>query len=161
MALKRQQDRGTFVSADMIHLTISARLMYHTCLRSCKVPSVALSGISKAGIDALTRLSAVEYAPYGIRVNSINPGPIETKMVFREEMSSETQKTLRSRLEKSNLMGRIGTVEEAARVIAFLASDRASFITGHSLPVDGGSLLVGPMAATLAVKKGADLPTAN
>ncbi|XP_070388959.1 3-oxoacyl-[acyl-carrier-protein] reductase FabG-like [Dermacentor albipictus] len=125
------------------------------------VPTVALSGISKAGIDALTRLSAVEYAPYGIRVNSINPGPIETKMVFKEEMSSERPKMLRSQLETSNIMGRIGTVEEAARAIAFLASDNASFITGHLLPVDGGRLLVGPMVATLAAKKGARLPTAN
>ncbi|XP_075542849.1 3-oxoacyl-[acyl-carrier-protein] reductase FabG-like isoform X1 [Dermacentor variabilis] len=125
------------------------------------VPSVALAGISKATIDALTRLSAVEYAPYGIRVNSINPGPIERKMAFREEMSAETQKTLRSRMEKSNLMGRIGTVEAAAHAIAFLASDNASFITGHSLPVDGGTLLVGPIAPMLPVKKGADQPTAN
>ncbi|KAH6921318.1 hypothetical protein HPB50_027694 [Hyalomma asiaticum] len=46
-------------------------------------------------------------------------------------------------MEASTVMGRLGTVQEAARAIAFLASDDASFITGHSLPVDGGSLLVG------------------
>uniref|UniRef100_A0A224YX90 Oxidoreductase n=1 Tax=Rhipicephalus zambeziensis TaxID=60191 RepID=A0A224YX90_9ACAR len=109
------------------------------------VPAAALSGISKAGVDKLTKISALEYAPYGIRVNSINPGPIETKMVFKEEMSPEMKTMIRRAMEASTVMGRLGTVEEAARAIAFLASDEASFITGHSLPVDGGSLLIGTL----------------
>ncbi|XP_077507948.1 3-oxoacyl-[acyl-carrier-protein] reductase FabG-like [Amblyomma americanum] len=106
--------------------------------------AVPLSGISKAAVDQLTRASALEFAQYGIRANSVNPGAIDTKMVFRPEMSPEQQIMLRSALQASHALGRIGTVEEVARAIAFLASVDASFITGHSIPVDGGSLLLGP-----------------
>ncbi|KAK8767500.1 hypothetical protein V5799_005720 [Amblyomma americanum] len=106
--------------------------------------AVPLSGISKAAVDQLTRASALEFAQYGIRANSVNPGAIDTKMVFRPEMSPEQQIMLRSALQASHALGRIGTVEEVARAIAFLASEDASFITGHSIPVDGGSLLLGP-----------------
>lgn len=106
--------------------------------------AVPLSGISKAGVDQLTRASALEFAQYGIRVNSVNPGAIATKMVLREELPPEIQNMLRSALAASHALGRLGAVEEVAHAIAFLASDDSSFITGHSLPVDGGSLLLGP-----------------
>ncbi|XP_037512288.1 3-oxoacyl-[acyl-carrier-protein] reductase FabG-like [Rhipicephalus sanguineus] len=118
------------------------------------VPAVSLSGISKAGVDKLTKISALEYAPYGIRVNAINPGPIETKMVFKDEMGPEMKKMIRHMMEASNVMGRLGTVEEAARAIAFLASDDASFITGHCLPVDGGSLLIGTLKGNIFTQAG-------
>ncbi|XP_037565655.1 3-oxoacyl-[acyl-carrier-protein] reductase FabG-like isoform X3 [Dermacentor silvarum] len=105
--------------------------------------------ISKAGLDQLTKCTALENAKYGVRVNSVNPGVIASNMGRRPGESKEDHFQRESKATAhAHLMGRLGTVDEVARAIAFLASDDASFITGHALPVDGGHLLMTPLDLT-------------
>ncbi|XP_077511424.1 3-oxoacyl-[acyl-carrier-protein] reductase FabG-like isoform X1 [Amblyomma americanum] len=99
--------------------------------------------ITKAALDQLTKTAALENARYGVRVNSVNPGVISTKMGRRPGESEEEHFKRESKaMAHAHLMGRLGRSEEVARAIAFLASEDASFITGHMLPVDGGHLVM-------------------
>jgi NAD(P)-dependent dehydrogenase (short-subunit alcohol dehydrogenase family) len=86
---------------------------------------------SKGGIEALTRAMALDLAPYGIRVNALIPGSIDTQGMD-PEVKRERGKTIP--------LGRVGEPEELAGPAAFLASDDASYITGHIYAVDGGLL---------------------
>ena len=86
---------------------------------------------SKGGIEALTRAMALDLAPYGIRVNALVPGSIDT-----QGMDPEVKKERGATIP----LGRMGEPEELAGPAAFLASDDASYITGHILAVDGGLL---------------------
>jgi len=90
---------------------------------------------SKAGVIGLTRLLAVEWAKYGIRVNALSPGPVMTPL---QREAYPTEKLLEAR-NKAIPMNRHGTPEEMARVAIFLASDDSSYITGEDIKVDGGS----------------------
>ncbi|KAL1482154.1 hypothetical protein MTO96_034002 [Rhipicephalus appendiculatus] len=99
--------------------------------------------ISKAGLDKLTRVSALEFAKYGIRVNSVSPTTIDTKMAFGHIKDADEKEKKKAAVGREMPLGRLGTVDDVAHAIAFLASDDASFITGHVLPVDGGSVLSG------------------
>jgi len=92
---------------------------------------------SKAAVLGLTRYTAREYGPYGINVNSICPGLVETPMI-REEA---TQKRLDHWLEQIPL-GRFADPVEAADLVLFLASDQARYITGATIDFNGGSLLI-------------------
>ncbi|TES86848.1 3-oxoacyl-ACP reductase FabG [Candidatus Aerophobetes bacterium] len=92
---------------------------------------------SKAGVIGLTRLLAVEWAKYGIRVNALSPGPVMTPLQ-REAYPSEKLLEARTR---AIPMNRHGTPEEMARVAIFLASGDSSYITGEDINVDGGSQL--------------------
>ncbi len=86
---------------------------------------------SKGGIEALTRAMALDLAPYGIRVNALIPGSIDTQGMA-PEVKRERGQTIP--------LGRVGEPEELAGPAAFLASDDASYITGHTFAVDGGLL---------------------
>ncbi|XP_037501002.1 uncharacterized oxidoreductase TM_0325-like [Rhipicephalus sanguineus] len=108
-----------------------------------KVRHVAPYSISKAGLDQLTQVSALELAKYGIRVNAVNPAITDTKMVFGHIKNVDDKKQRVLEVGSEMPLGRIGTVDDVARAIAFLASDDASFITGHLLTVDGGCILSG------------------
>lgn len=90
---------------------------------------------AKAGVVAFTRDLAVELAPDRIRVNAVAPGPIATEM-----LGKLTQDEL-GRAGKHYLLGRLGKPEDIAEAVAFLASDRASYVTGATLPVTGGAEL--------------------
>lgn len=90
---------------------------------------------SKAGIVGLTRSLALELAPSGIRVNCVAPGCIETDMM--RTLGEET----RAMLVEETPLGRLGTPEDIAHAVAFLASDRASFITGQVLGAEGGFIV--------------------
>jgi NAD(P)-dependent dehydrogenase (short-subunit alcohol dehydrogenase family) len=89
---------------------------------------------SKAGVMALTRIMASDYAPYGIRVNGIVPGTIETTLT-RPLLEDPD---VRARLESMHPIGRVGTPEDMAGIAVFLASDESKFATGSHFHVDGG-----------------------
>jgi NAD(P)-dependent dehydrogenase (short-subunit alcohol dehydrogenase family) len=93
--------------------------------------------VAKAGVIELTKTMAVELAPHRITVNAIAPAQIDTRLT--RDFSDEAKQRRMARIP----MGRFGDVEEVAKAALFLASDDASFVTGHTLAVDGGYLAGG------------------
>jgi len=93
---------------------------------------------SKGGVIMLTKAMAVEYGTYGIRVNCICPGAIETPMMERELELEKNPEEAKRHFISLHPIGRLGKPEEIAEAALFLASDRSSFITGSALVVDGG-----------------------
>jgi NAD(P)-dependent dehydrogenase (short-subunit alcohol dehydrogenase family) len=99
--------------------------------------SVGLSAYNAAkhGVVGLTRNAALEFAPFGVRVNCVCPGIIDTPLVARAFGHTEE---IRETMHRFHPLGRMGKPEEIAKAVLFLASDDASFVTGHALVVDGG-----------------------
>ena len=93
---------------------------------------------TKGGLNQLVRVMAREWAPHGVTVNAVAPGYIETDLT-RDYLS---QPSIREDLVSLVPAGRLGTSAEVADAVSFLASDRATFITGHILYVDGGRILI-------------------
>ena len=91
---------------------------------------------SKHGVVGLTKSAAVQYARKGIRVNVVCPGVIRTEML---ERSISANPEMEKYFAKKHPMGRLGTVDEVADAVLWLASDAAAFVTGHALAVDGGA----------------------
>lgn len=106
-----------------------ASLMGHQPVRQ-----VAAYAATKGAVAALTRALAIEYAPYGIRVNTVSPGFIETALTERVLKNQFTSKAL---LERAPLR-RFGTPADVAKAALFFASDDSSYVTGAELLVDGG-----------------------
>jgi NAD(P)-dependent dehydrogenase (short-subunit alcohol dehydrogenase family) len=92
---------------------------------------------SKGGVVTLTKSMAIDYGRKGIRVNCICPGGIDTPLL-RDIVAAPGLERYRDAMRDAHLLGRFGRPEEIAAAAAFLASDDASFITGHALVVDGG-----------------------
>jgi NAD(P)-dependent dehydrogenase (short-subunit alcohol dehydrogenase family) len=99
--------------------------------------SVGLSAYNAAkhGVVGLTRNAALEFASAGVRVNCICPGVIDTPLVAR---TSGNREEVRELLHRAHPLGRMGKPAEVAKCVLFLASDDASFVTGHALVIDGG-----------------------
>jgi len=107
-------------------------------------PGVLAYNMSKASVDQLTRTVALEVAEKGIRVNAVNPGVIVTEVHKRAGMTDDAYKAFLDHSKTTHAMGRVGSVEEVASTIEFLASSKSSFITGQTLPVDGGRSIMCP-----------------
>jgi NAD(P)-dependent dehydrogenase (short-subunit alcohol dehydrogenase family) len=98
-------------------------------------PMHAAYSASKHGVVGLTRTAALEYARHGLRINAICPGFVDTPMVaLMTGKDPEIERALGNRMP----IGRLGTVEEVAAAIAWMASDEAAFMVGHALAYDGG-----------------------
>ena len=95
-------------------------------------PGTAAYSATKGAIIALTRTASVEYAKFGIRINAVSPGAIDT------EMLAPLPKEVMDRITAAHPIGRAGLPEEVASAVVWLCSDAASFITGHNLLIDGG-----------------------
>ncbi len=101
------------------------------------IPSIASYNVSKGGINQLTRAMSLALADFGIRVNAVAPGTIATELARQAVLTSEeAQKKIMMRTP----MKRLGEPDEVAKVVAFLASDAASYITGEIVTVDGGRM---------------------
>ncbi len=105
---------------------------------------------AKAGVDMLTRTLALEWGPYGIRINSIAPGPIADTEGMRRLAPNEA---VANQYKKSVPLQRFGSVEEIGQAAMFLSSDAAHYISGVVLPVDGGWSVAGASAAALAMSQ--------
>jgi NAD(P)-dependent dehydrogenase (short-subunit alcohol dehydrogenase family) len=97
-------------------------------------PGMALYVASKHAVEGLTKSAALEGAPFGVRVNAVAPGPIETEMLNRLAGSDERKAAFASGVP----LKRLGLPQEIAEAILFVASDKASFVSGASIPVNGG-----------------------
>lgn len=100
------------------------------------IPSIPAYCASKGGIMQLTKAAALALAPHGIRVNAVGPGSIDTAMMAGVNANPDAMKRVLSRTP----LGRVGEAREIGDVVAFLASEKASYITGETIYVDGGRL---------------------
>ncbi|MDJ1017362.1 MAG: SDR family oxidoreductase [Paracoccaceae bacterium] len=100
------------------------------------IPSIVSYCASKGGVMQITKVAALSLAPHNIRVNAVGPGSIDTAMVARVNANPEAMATVMSRTP----LKRLGTAREIGDVVAFLASDKASYITGETIYVDGGRM---------------------
>lgn len=127
--IMREQRSGTIVSVSSVHAHVPYAPTPHY-------------DVSKAGLEALTRNLALYFGKFGVRVNAVAPGPIVSNdpAVAPDAVSPEVRE-LQSR---ATALGRVGRAAEVAAVVAFLASDEASYVTGATILVDGGFLLRHP-----------------
>ncbi|ORC32718.1 SDR family oxidoreductase [Marispirochaeta aestuarii] len=119
--MARQGEGGVIINISSVnaYLALDSQMVYTT---------------SKGAIQQLTKVQAVALAPYGIKVNAMAPGPIDTELMRRVGSDEQLYNTVISRTP----IGRIGTPEECGRLAVFLASDDSDFIFGQSIYNDGG-----------------------
>lgn len=101
-------------------------------------PNLLAYCVSKAGLDQLTRCAALELAESGVRVNAVNPGVVVTNLHKRGGMDDDGYKTFLKKSKTTHPLGRVGEAKEVADLIYFLASEKASWITGATYEIDGG-----------------------
>jgi NAD(P)-dependent dehydrogenase (short-subunit alcohol dehydrogenase family) len=97
--------------------------------------------VSKAGVDAFTRCAALDLAPHGVRVNALNPGVVVTELQTVTNAVPDYPAFL-ERSKVTHPLGRVGQPEEIAALVLFLLSDEAAWITGATVPIDGGRALL-------------------
>lgn len=100
------------------------------------IPTIVSYCASKGGVMQMTKAAALALASHGIRVNAVGPGSIDTDMLASVNSNPDAMKMVLSRTP----LGRLGEASEIGSVVAFLASDKASYITGETIYVDGGRL---------------------
>lgn len=101
-------------------------------------PNILAYCVSKAAVDQLTHCSALELAPKKVRVNAVNPGVVVSNLHKRGGMNDEEYANFLTNSQNTHPLGRVGKPEEVAELIYFLASDKASWITGVTYEIDGG-----------------------
>jgi meso-butanediol dehydrogenase/(S,S)-butanediol dehydrogenase/diacetyl reductase len=111
---------------------------------SLAIPGQCMYGMSKAAIEYQTRSLAAELAPYGIRVNAIAPGPVDTPIHLT--WAGDDVAGAYERMKREVPLGRMGTAEELAAWIVWLTSPEAGWVTGVVIPVDGGQVLPGALS---------------
>jgi len=104
-------------------------------------PNVLAYCVSKAALDQLTRCAALELAAKGVRVNAVNPGVVATNLHRRSGFDEQKYAAFLEHSKTTHPLGRVGTPEEIAELIYFLASEKASWITGETISIDGGRQL--------------------
>jgi NAD(P)-dependent dehydrogenase (short-subunit alcohol dehydrogenase family) len=140
--------KGIFLASKFAVPAIAARgggaiVCISSVQATASQPQVAAYTASKGGINALVRAMAIDHAPQNIRVNAVCPGSVDTPMLrwaadkFRGERSADS---LISDWGKMHPLGRVGQPDEVAELVLFLCSDRARFITGSDIRIDGGLL---------------------
>ena len=102
------------------------------------MPNTAIYAASKAALNSYTRTAATELAPRKIRVNSVNPGPVATAIFNKTGMEEAQLNALAEAMQNRIPLKQFGQPEDVAKLVAFLASDDASFITGGEYNIDGG-----------------------
>jgi NAD(P)-dependent dehydrogenase (short-subunit alcohol dehydrogenase family) len=102
------------------------------------LPNSSVYTATKAAVASLARSLALELAPRGIRLNIVNPGPIETPIFGRMGLSEDATRTMVGQIVAQVPLARIGSPEDIANAVLFLCSDDAAFIHGASLNIDGG-----------------------
>lgn len=121
------------------YLNDGASIIFTTTVAAKKgMAGASIYAASKAAIHALTKIFAAELVGRGIRVNAVSPGPIDTPIFNRTGAPDDARREMKNGLAAQVPMKRLGTMEEVAKTVAFLASDDAGFITGVEIDVDGG-----------------------
>ncbi|MFC1886227.1 SDR family NAD(P)-dependent oxidoreductase [Thermodesulfobacteriota bacterium] len=115
---------------------------------------VSIYSISKAGVRMITRAFALELAPFHIRVNTIAPGPISTKMLNSHWFHLPSDEAEKGKAEMAQMtpMGRIGEPDEIVGAAIYLASDASTYTTGAEIVIDGGGLWVGALKADVEIE---------
>ena len=119
-----QASRGTIVNMSSVNGMLA-------------IPNIASYNVSKGGINQLTRVMALALAPHNIRVNAVAPGTIATELAAKAVLTSDEAK---NKILSRTPLGRLGEPSEIADVVAWLASDAASYVTGEIVTVDGGRM---------------------
>jgi glucose 1-dehydrogenase len=133
---------GTFVALQRAAKTMSEHGIKGSIVNMSSInaqvaiPSIAAYCASKGGVMQLTKAASLALAPHGIRVNAVGPGSIDTDMLAGVNANPEAMKMVMSRTP----LGRLGDAREIGDVVAFLASKKASYVTGETIYVDGGRL---------------------
>ncbi|MEO9274524.1 SDR family NAD(P)-dependent oxidoreductase [Marinomonas sp. 5E14-1] len=133
---------GTFIALQraaktMVEKQIHGSIVNMTSVNAqVAIPSIAAYCASKGGAMQLTKVAALALAKNGIRVNAVGPGSIDTEMMAGVNANPEAMARVLSRTP----LGRVGTPREVGDTVAFLASDKASYITGETIYIDGGRL---------------------
>ena len=134
--------RGVFVAIQraaktMVDRKIEGAVVNMSSINAAvAIPAIPAYCASKGGVAQLTKAAALALAPHNIRVNAVGPGSIDTEMMAGVNANPEAMKMVMSRTP----LKRVGTPREIADVVAFLASKKASYITGETIYVDGGRL---------------------
>lgn len=107
------------------------------------LPGLAAYSSTKGALISLARALAIDHAREGIRVNSISPGTIDSSMLHEFVAAQKDPEETRKKFDEIQPRGSVGTIEEVANLVAFLASDESSLINGANVPVDGGMSVYG------------------